>query len=179
MSNYTVKFNNMLSQYNKSYCYGQYIALWISIYVNNKILNATYRAYVDSHSIDDGVSLFKYLETEGFVDGTKLPSKEEFIANDFYYWAVANEIERFMFDCKEYDSSCKLEWVDIENNRQITIHNVFMLLFDDPKTLIDYFKDQISLMKEYAKKDFKKFKESLTHIDNATFIMTTIKKVCM
>lgn len=84
----------------------------------------------------------EYGYTNGETDGIIYASFEEFMDNEFEVWALANELESYMFERGEYEYPKYnwLDWLDKDGIREGTEARVRDMLVDDPKRLYDYIK---------------------------------------
>lgn len=132
---------------NREALYETYKKDWVQEHVDDITMTDTQSLYENSEEATE-MTFNEYVEEYGFSDGSMYASFDEFCMNELPTYELADTIEQFMFERGEYEFSDDdtIRWVDKDSREETTKNIRLAIENDDLSPLIEYFKDEQSVI---------------------------------
>lgn len=129
--------------------YERYKDAWLKEHITDDIITQTEAAYEND---PDAVGSFAdYVEENGYANGERYYSFKEFLDREYRVWAIAEDLEQYMFERGEYyyPERERVKWLG--KDRETSEANIRASIVNEPTVLLDYItNDLAALSPEYS-----------------------------
>lgn len=136
-----ITWGDILIMVDSNELYERYKEEWVKDHISDEVMTATEAMYENDEDAQD-MTFTEYVEDSGYADGSIYACYNEFIDNEFEVWALASEIEHYLYERGEYEypEKDRAPWLDKNGDSTKTEANIRAALTAAPQGLFIYIK---------------------------------------